>query len=164
MEAEELNLILQRLSKRFKLNITIISENQANGLLPKYDRPALVIANTQPSWQAGMHWISFFFPKNGLPEFFDSFGHLPIHYSTHFHYFLKENSKDGKYLYNSREIQRSGSNVCGLYCLLYVLSKIRGQEFNMFVSQFNPRNCQENDINCLNQVENDFKITLNIER
>ena len=41
-------------------------------------RPSFVIANTDVSSGPGKHWVTFFFPKHGKPEFFDSLGLRPI--------------------------------------------------------------------------------------
>src|SRR5215469_14145104 len=40
--------------------------------------PACLVANTDPSYQAGEHWVCMFFDETGRGEYFDSFGYAPL--------------------------------------------------------------------------------------
>ena len=43
-------------------------------------RGKFVISNTDTSQGLGEHWVTFYFPKRGPFEFFDSSGHMPEDY------------------------------------------------------------------------------------
>ena len=49
----------------------------ADKLPTRFKKPALLIANTDPSTQKGSHWVAFYIPKSGKPEYFDSLGRSP---------------------------------------------------------------------------------------
>ena len=50
-------------------------------LIPlKFKYPACFIMNTQSSKKPGEHWLAFYYDKNGVCEFFDSYGLHPKFY------------------------------------------------------------------------------------
>jgi hypothetical protein len=141
------------------ISTLVISENEAVGNISK--KPLLLICNTDPAWLPGKHWVGFYFPKNGEAEFFDSFGHSPDFYNQDFESFLMNNSQNGCYFTNTCQLQRNGSNVCGLYCILYVLSKYKNESYKSFVEEFNPLNRQQNDMKCVEKIQSLFDVILN---
>ena len=46
----------------------------------KMQRGRFFISNTDTSQGPGEHWVTFYFPKHGPFEFFDSLGHMPEDY------------------------------------------------------------------------------------
>lgn len=107
----------------------------------KISRPSLCVANTDPSTKGGMHWVSFYFPKSGPSEFFDSYGRKPTvwqHYA-----FLKRNSN--QWVYNKQDLQALGSTVCGQYCVMYLLYRARGIAMSEFLSNFSKNDLAFND-------------------
>ena len=86
--------------------VTICTADQLN-----IERGRFVISNTDTSQGPGEHWVTFYFPKRGPFEYFDSLGHMPEDYGVGFEKILKK-----KYLKNVGQLQQSTSNVCGLYC------------------------------------------------
>ena len=50
----------------------------------KIQRGRFVISNTDTSQGPGQHWVTFYFPKRGPFEFFDSLGHRPEYYGVGF--------------------------------------------------------------------------------
>jgi hypothetical protein len=145
-------------------NFLIASENEARGKIQEGLKPLLIVCNTDPSWLPGKHWIAFYFPKNDLPEFFDSFGHPPNFFTLDFALFLKLNSPNGSYLFNQWQLQSSNSNLCGLYCILYALSKYKKQSFVNFLKQFSSVEVHQNDLKCVHLIEANFNVVLNIDK
>lgn len=160
MDTEELLYLINK-KKRLETYIPtkVISENEAMGKISK--KPLLLICNTDPVWLPGKHWVVFYFPEKGLPEFFDSFGKRPETYAKDFQSFLIHNSKNGSYLMNTWQLQRNGSNVCGPYCILYVDSKYQNVSFDGFVQQFNAFFQQNNDLKCVEKIQTLFNVYLN---
>ena len=88
----------------------------------KVQRGRFVISNTDISQGPGEHWVTFYFPKRGPHEFFDSLGQMPEDYAIGFEKILNK-----KYLKNAGQLQQSTSNVCGLYWVYYVVNRYTGK-------------------------------------
>ena len=165
MEGTELEFLMNsKFNNNFFKEYHLISEEQAKGFITAQRRPLFVICNTDPSWLSGRHWVAFYFTDKQYAEFFDSFGNRPEHYNSNFSQFLQLNSKDGKYKYNSWKLQENESNVCGLYCLLYGVSKLYVKNYADFIFNFSPHNEFENDRKCVQMVEDIFDVRLNVKR
>ncbi len=97
-------------------------------------RPVMFVANTAPSNHPGKHWVAFFYPTHGRPEFFDSFGRSPSYYRLTFQSFN----------YNKKGLQAFDSDVCGYYVLLYLIQRSRGITMQEITSQFSiNRDCND---------------------
>lgn len=86
--------------------------------------PSAYIVNTEPSNMEGKHWVAFYFDSNGNGEFFDSYGNSPQSYNRTFLTFVLQNAS--KYRYNDIKLQNDDSDVCGQYCVYFLLFKARG--------------------------------------
>ena len=116
----------------------------ASDRLPSYidHYPAAFVANVDPHTQPGSHWCAFYFTKDQQGEFFDSYGRKPQDYSDHFKQFLENNSK--QWTYNHKELQCLTSNVCGHYCLYFLLNRCRNLCLKTIVNRFTKK-CTKND-------------------
>lgn len=76
------------------------------------------ILNTDVIGQKGKHWIAMFI-NSELCEFFDSAGNHPSFYHKNWHKFLLQ--KTGAYVYNDLPFQKHNTQVCGEYCVLYII-------------------------------------------
>ena len=99
-----------------------------------FARPASLIVNTDPSTLPGEHWVCFYFPEKGPPEFFDSLGHHPEHYHPNFRNVLIVNGPD--YLRNTERLQDYDSPYCGVYCLYYLVYRRLGEDFQSILNRF----------------------------
>ena len=72
------------------------------------------IANTDKHNKPGRHWCSFYFPKTGVVEYFDSYGKSIDHYNNEF---IKYVSSFPTIAMNSNQLQSVNSNICG--CIVY---------------------------------------------
>lgn len=97
-------------------------------------RGSSLICNTQPKRKQGEHWIAMYMLPNGTMEFFDSLGRKPMHVSFRFETFIRKHTPS--YLYNSKRLQGESSNVCGQYCLYYLLHRCRGVSLHGIVNTF----------------------------
>lgn len=114
--------------------VVICSANEV-----KYEKGMFVISNTMSSEDPGEHWVAFYFPKNGPNEFMDSMGNTPDYYDVGFEKVL------GTYLMTTDRIQNSKSDMCGLYCIYYVMRRHAGFSMKTLLSIFNTGNGQVND-------------------
>ena len=126
--------------------------------VPKHPRklkPRSYIANTDRSDKPGQHWVCLFFPTNGLPEFFDSYGFPP---QREFHQILGSNYKYSKGFY-----QFPLSSTCGQYCIFYIHQRCSEKSMEDIVARFNTStNLLENDVLVNSTVEREFNVDLQI--
>jgi hypothetical protein len=104
--------------------------------------PCGFIANTDDHSQPGTHWCAFYFPAPGVVEYFDSYGERPSRYNRHFTDYMLRFTK---VVFNERQLQSDISNVCGLYCLFYLLQRLRGKSLRAIVNIFSS-NLYDNDV------------------
>jgi hypothetical protein len=116
-------------------------------LKPEY--PSCMIINNEPRSSPGGHWMALWYSPRGEAYFFDSYGHPPSYYRMQA--YLHKSSTS--WIYNKRRLQGS-SEYCGLYCILFLLFKVRNKE-NEFFGQFK-QNFDFND-NLLTELIKDFK-------
>ena len=100
-----------------------------------------IICNQSNSQSYGTHWVAIFMPKQGSLEFFNSYGIPPKN-----EYFLKFIEKDNiYYCYNSVQIQDYNSDVCGQYCIFFLICRFLGIKFDQFINIFDKKNLEQND-------------------
>ena len=93
-------------------------------VIPKIEQyHAGFIFNNEPSTEAGMHWLAFYFPEKGQSEFFDSYGFPPEFYTPNFTKFIKNSKRH----INTKVLQSMDTAVCGDYSLLYLWHRVRGK-------------------------------------
>lgn len=110
---------------------TTIQGVYATDQLPEYVHRGGFIANTDISSKSGRHWCAFYFDGTGQSEFFDSYGKPAHYYNNTFVRCLHNNSI--VQLYNSKKLQSNYSNVCGQYCLYFLIHRVRGQRLRDIV-------------------------------
>lgn len=115
----------------------------ASDKLPKLvPRPSLIIINSSQSNMVGEHWTTIFLSENPSKNYyFDSFGMKP--FLPSYQLFLKNNCNS--YMKNVKRLQSSFSNVCGKYCLVFLLACCKGICMNTFLKQFSAVNFDKND-------------------
>lgn len=104
--------------------------------------PAAFVANVDPKGRPGSHWCAFYFTQDEMGELFDFYGLKPQDYSQHFLQFLETNSHH--WTYNHQDLQSLTSNVCGHYCLYYVINRCRNVLMKAIVNRFG-KNTRKND-------------------
>jgi len=111
-----------------------------------YDKqfPYGFIANTDEHTKPGKHWCAFYFPNRLTVEYLDSYG-MPIEYFNH--YFPEYVKKCSNVIFNSKQLQSVNSDVCGMYCLYFMIKRLNGVSFYDFINSFS------NDLNF-----NDFEV------
>jgi hypothetical protein len=109
--------------------------------------PACFIMNTKPRSNRGEHWLAIYYNNSGQGYFFDSYGMPPNFYKLD--KYMQSTSKEGKYVYNPKRLQ-GVSNLCGLYCILFLYFKARNR-LDDFFSKFST-NLHTNDSYILNKL------------
>jgi hypothetical protein len=107
------------------------------------EKPRLYVVNTDVAAGLGLHWVAFYFPTDGIAEFFDSTGHPPEHYHTSFRRFLLDNARAYKIL--RIRLQGYHSNTCGQYCIFYAIHRCYGYSLHAIVDFFHGQSKWQND-------------------
>ena len=127
MNTIQLQKILDHVGKNKSFYYGVFSIDK----LPIIDSyPSCLIMNNQSSLQEGEHWVAIYFNKIGVCEFFDSFGKSPSFYGIMD--YLKKYSKNVKY--NKQIIQSNLSSYCGLYCVFFLIFKLKGFSMKYYQS------------------------------
>ena len=110
-------------------------------IVPKIEQyPAGFIFNNEPSTEAGMHWLAFYFPEKGQSEFFDSYGFPPEFYTPNFTKLIKNTTRH----INTKTLQSLDTAVCGDYSLFYLWHRVRGNSIEK-IDQLFANNTHFND-------------------
>ena len=122
-------------------------------------RPALYVANTDPSGKPGRHWVAMFLEADGTGTFFDSFGRAPSAVDSTFEKFIEKHS-DVQIVWNTIPIQCPVSMTCGLYCLYVLCWLCRGFVLDEILSDFDPNDLLSNDDSVLEWIDRNFPCEL----
>ena len=93
-------------------------------------RPTAMVVNTEPSWKQGRHWVAIYLPNTGSLEYFDSFGEPPKVS------FIRRFLKNKPFVYNHKPLQSLTSDVCGHYCIYYLVHRARGMDMDGITARF----------------------------
>lgn len=127
-------------------------------LIPKrenFKEKKFLIANLDPSWSSGSHWVGFLINPFGPSEYFDSYGKKPPY--DHF-----ENLLGKDYYYNSRQLQYNLSTACGQWCIFFIWERVRGTNYNDLVNYFHSEDFLLNDHMMNRAIEIVFKTDLKV--
>ena len=122
----------------------VVLKNQFLGVFAADELPDYIpvgkglIVNCCKRSLPGIHWVALYRPSSKRIEFFDSFGRDPWFYG------LNINTFD-TIQYNNVQLQNVFSNVCGLYCILYLFQRVRGNQMSKVVNMFSRNNTTFND-------------------
>ena len=94
--------------------------------------PAAFVCNTDDGDEPGEHWIALYLAADGRGDYFCSFGLPPRHAA--FRTFMNEHCSE--WTHNSKILQRPLSNVCGQYCVAFVLLRCNGLPMRTFINVF----------------------------
>jgi hypothetical protein len=89
--------------------------------------PVCFVVNTAPSWHPGRHWVAIYRGVDG-DEYFCSYGSKPA-------VEIQRNLRKD-YTSNCYMLQSPTSDICGQYCILYLLCKCRGFSLQTFTNCF----------------------------
>lgn len=148
-------LTLDTLMRKDKHVAPLFEGVYASDTLPHrlHKSPALLICNTDPISKPGSHWVAFYIDKNGEGEFWDSYG-MPPRVTNH-RKFLDRLCKT--WIYNHNTLQAIDSQVCGEYCVLFLVHRAHGYTLRSFVKTLFTKDPEKNDQVVQNLFKNMFK-------
>jgi hypothetical protein len=118
-----------------------------------------IILNSDISTGPGVHWLAIYKDNTNL-EFFDSFG-KPIAYYANSKFiktFLQQYGN--KVILNHQQLQSPLTNVCGQYCIYYLVNRINNVTLTNIVNNFSFSNLIKNDDKVENFVRNNFMVPI----
>ena len=114
--------------------------------------PAGLVANTDPFDKPGKHWVAIYVDRNGVADFFDSYGFKPT-----LKPFLKFLNKF-HWRYSTKRIQGPLSSVCGHYCIYFLTKRFAGESTQEILNHFTSVDTNGNDIAISDWVDSSFDI------
>ena len=130
------NIFINNLLKNYKNFTGCFSKDQ----IPFIENNENIIINLNNSYEPGSHWIALKRVNNTIITF-DSFGigYLPIG--------IFKVYKNFKLITNIYRIQDISSNLCGMFCILFILYDIKCKnDFIRFLTLFNSNNSFKNEL------------------
>ena len=112
-------------------------------------RPCSFIWNTAPSGDAGEHWVALWIDDRNFGYFMDSSGSEP---QCEFLDFFAKNCVKWKQVFD-KPVQGLFSNVCGYYCIYFLLQKARKRSNKQIRQKFS-NNLAKNDDFVVKWVKN----------
>ena len=94
--------------------------------VPLLDKYASCIVNSDCEDYSGQHWLAYFYGECGL-EFFDSFANIPSFYPG-----LPAKVD----VLNRKRVQGFDSQMCGQWCVYFLLNRYRRYTMNDIVRRF----------------------------
>lgn len=104
-------------------------------------RPCLLTMNTKRISNSGEHWAAASVDEDGRGVYFDSYGRPPT-VREHLD-FMNRNCV--QWSYNKSCLQSIGSNVCGQYCVTYLIHEAHGLSLNEYVTSYFSNDTKKND-------------------
>lgn len=121
----------------------------ASNNIPKYtEYPHCMVANTDKLGAYGTHWVCMYVPRENSVEYFDSYAQEPNQYIAKY---LKPFRR---VVYSIKELQDLFTDVCGEFCIYFLINRSRNKSFREIESYLYKR--QDNDEFVDNYVENLF--------
>ena len=130
------------------LNIPIKDVLSRDENVPHNHMQALFIYNLEPSYMNGSHWVATFV-KNGIVNYFDSFGMPPFQE-------LVDHAKKKKLilLHQNNQIQNINTTTCGYFCLYFLNEMNKGKSYYDLLKVFDVHDTLKNK----KKIENYFKL------
>lgn len=123
------------------INVRVVCADELSAFVK--NRPQSFVVNTDRCGKPGRHWTAFHFPPKGPAEFFDSLGQTPDHYDVRFRKVLIANGPS--YLHLVDRVQAWDSDVCGHFCVYFLLQRYRGRTMEAICGDFFKRRYHYND-------------------
>lgn len=100
--------------------------------VPKLQRfPAAIVINTDKHDESGTHWLALYMENKQTLEFYDSFGLPPETYGEDIYRYVKTFKV---VQWNILPLQSPTSNVCGQFCIYFVVKRCQGFCMKMIVT------------------------------
>ena len=93
--------------------------------------PSAYVFNLDPSYKPVSHWVAVYIDRNGLLEYFDSFGHPPPREIKDFLSTYAENWNR-----NHVPVQELYSTTCGQFVVFYIYQRCSGLTLESIIRKY----------------------------
>lgn len=109
----------------------------------KIGKKKFFVANTDPSYKDGSHWIAFIRLNDKECEIFDSLGLNMSTISPHFSF-----NHELTFVYNSTPIQSPNSKLCGKFVITFLIERMLNQtmQFDDLLETIFSSDLEQNDV------------------
>lgn len=152
MNSAELHKILSRDPFTMKYFVGVFPSDKIPEL--SSNRSFAMVINTDKSTEPGSHWVAIFVENNKKLEFFDSYGLPPDAYGSDIKHFITHYPEVS---WNKICFQSLTSNVCGPYCIYYLVKRCQGLCMYSIVSHLVGKN---NDFRMFQFVKRRYGVKL----
>jgi len=121
--------------------------------------PLCFIANVDQLSENGSHWVLFLIPKEGFLEYFCPLGISFYHWPLFVNY-IRNIMNFECIIMNRQRIQSINSNLCGIFCIEFVIKRDKGISFVSIINSYSTKNFLCNDLQTLNFLK-DLRIKIN---
>ncbi|GBN93478.1 hypothetical protein AVEN_83819-1 [Araneus ventricosus] len=126
----------------------------ASDTIPILKGKSVIVVNVDKSTEPGSQWLAFYQEADNL-EFLDWYGNPPEFYGPRFQEFTLNYSS---VYWNSTTLQSLTSNVCGAYCICFILKRCQGHSLYSIVR--NLIHCQKNVFRMYQFVEKRYGVRM----
>lgn len=142
------------LQLHFILSQDIVTAPYFKGIYAKDTLPILqantcTVVNSDDSTEPGSHWLALFVNENKTLEFFDSYGNSPDFYGLDTSHYLNV-------IWNTQMFQSPTSNVCGQYCVYFLLKRCQSFSLDSVLNLFEV--CKINDFQLYQFVKKKYGV------
>ena len=127
----------------------------ASDTIPPLKNKSAVVVNLDKSSERGSHWICMFTEDGKHLEFICSYGKSPYFYGDIFKTFLLNFSHVS---WNNTCFQSLTSNVCGAYCIYFLLKRCQGHSLYCIIHEL--KKCKKNDFRIFQFVKKNFGVRM----
>jgi hypothetical protein len=126
MNELQIEKILARNRKSKRHFLGVFAADELPEKAKKY--PHCFVANTDPHWKRGQHWVALWITSPKKAEYFCSLGKAPNpQFKTYLSNFQHVQTNEGK------QIQANNETTCGQFCIFFLLSRAEGQTFDQII-------------------------------
>lgn len=130
MYASQIHRILSKDKYASRNFVGVFASNE----IPYVKGQSAIIVNTDTHDKEGSHWLAMYIQDEHTLDFFDSYGFPPSTYGPYIESYVHQ-FKHVKM--NKKPFQSLSSNVCGQYCMYFLLKRCQGLSMDYILYLFN---------------------------
>jgi len=142
-----------------KITATVYQGVFSADAIPVLPPNSAAVVNRDDSSQPGSHWMAIYIDENGNLEFFDSYGQSPFFYGKLIQDYV---SKYSNVIWNSVTFQSITSNVCGHYCIYFILKRCQGNSMYFIIQNLYQN--KRNDFQIFQFVKKKYGIRMSFKK
>ena len=116
------NEITQQMKKNSFTRKLYLGTFPADKIPKRPQKNSCFISNTHPHTKPGQHWVAVYVNHKGIPYYYDPYGIPPI---SIYHLKFLNRASEGRWFFNSKQVQSLHSRRCGWLCISFLIKACR---------------------------------------